>query len=45
MIPKGGYNVDLHLGRFNETLDGIEEWIRITENEKADFYGDCWIEQ
>jgi len=43
LIPQGGYNVELYLGRLNPEATAVEEWVRITENDKGDFYGDAWI--
>lgn len=39
-----GYNVELYLGRLAPWLTGVEEWVQITDNEKADFGGDAWID-
>jgi len=43
-IPNGGYNVELLLGKLNEELNKVVGWLRVTNNGKADFHGDCWIE-
>jgi hypothetical protein len=41
----GGYNVEIHLGRFNADCTAVEDWLRITENRKADFFADSWVEK
>jgi hypothetical protein len=40
----GGYNVEIHMGRFNADFTAIESWLKITDNGKADFFADSWIE-
>ena len=44
LIPCGGHNVELLVGRLNEELTRVIGWIRVTDNDKADFHGDCWVE-
>ena len=36
--------VEIYIGRFNETLDEVDGWARITHNQKGDFYPDLWVE-
>jgi hypothetical protein len=43
-IPSGGYNVELFVGKLNEDLNKVVGWLRVTDNNKPDFHGDCWIE-
>ncbi len=43
-ILGGGRQVEVYLGRFSKDLTKVESWVRITHNEKGDFYPDAWIE-
>ena len=42
-IRSGGPEVEIHLGRFDAAVTGVEAWYRLTENERADFFPDVWI--
>ena len=42
-IKFGGFNVELYLGKLDEELKTVEEFVKITDNEKADFMADTWI--
>jgi hypothetical protein len=42
-IKNGGYNVELYIGRLSPQLTEAEEWVKLTSNKKADFFGDAWI--
>ena len=44
LIGCSGPNVELFLGKLNEELTKVIGWCRITDNEKADMHGDCWID-
>lgn len=43
-ILGGGTDVEVYLGRFKRDLSGIEDWLRLTHNDKPDFYPDLWVE-
>ena len=43
-ISGGGPEVEIYLGRFNEDFTDTDRWIRITNNNRGDFYPDVWIE-
>lgn len=43
-ISGGGPEVEVYLAKFSENFDRIESWIRVTNNQRADFYPDVWIE-
>ena len=43
-IGGGGKEVEVYLGRFNSDLTAIEQWARVTHNDKADFCPDAWVE-
>ncbi len=43
-IRGGGPQVDIYLGRFNETFTEVEEWVRVTDTGRASFLPDVWIE-
>jgi hypothetical protein len=43
LITSGGKNIDLYIGRLSPSLTKVESWVRITDNDKADFHGDAWI--
>ena len=36
--------VELYLGKFNADLDRVEEWVKITNNDRGDFFGDVWVD-
>ena len=42
-IRAGGPSVEIYIGRFNEDLASIESWLRLTQNEMADFFPDLWL--
>ncbi len=42
-IRGGGPEVEVHLGRFDERFGSIERWVRVTRNNRADFFPDVWI--
>lgn len=44
LIRGGGYNVELFVGKINQELTKVVGWYRVTNNNKANFQGDCWIE-
>jgi hypothetical protein len=39
----GSHDANLYLGRFNANFTAIEAWLRITADDKGDFFGDAWI--
>ena len=43
-IGSGGEKVEIYIGRFDERVQRVEDWIKVTENGRADFYPDLWIE-
>lgn len=43
-IRGGGADVEVHLGRFSEDLQSIEQWVRVTDNPYANFFPDVWID-
>jgi hypothetical protein len=43
-IEEGGSKVEVYLGRFARNASAIEEWRRVTFNDRGDFYPDVWIE-
>jgi hypothetical protein len=42
-ISGGGPEVEVYLAKFSESFDRIEKWIRVTNNQRGDFYPDVWI--
>ncbi|MBU0679479.1 MAG: hypothetical protein KJ626_15370 [Verrucomicrobia bacterium] len=42
-IPGGGHGVEIYMGMFDRKFTKIDEWARITFNDKADFYPDLWV--
>ncbi len=42
-IRGGGAQVEVHVGRFDATYRSVEEWIRVTHNNHADFMPDVWV--
>lgn len=43
-IGGGGEKVEIHIGRFAENARSVEDWIKVTANNRADFFPDLWIE-
>ncbi len=43
-IRGGGEKVEIYIGRFDAAAQKVEEWLKATENGKADFYPELWIE-
>lgn len=43
-IRGGGSQVEVHLGKFSKDLMNVESWMRVTHNERGDFYPDAWLE-
>jgi len=35
--------IEVYIGKFNEGFSGIENWLKVTENEEADFFPDLWV--
>jgi hypothetical protein len=44
LIGGGGRRVEVYVGRFSDGFHRIEQWVKVTENEKADFFPDVWIQ-
>ena len=42
-IRGGGAQVEVHVGRFDAAYRTVEEWIRVTHNNHADFMPDVWV--
>ncbi len=42
-IGGGGKDVEIYLGRFDNSLKNVVDWFQLTKNKKADFYPDLWI--
>ncbi len=43
-IGGGGEKVEIFLGRFDERVEKVEAWLKVTENSRADFYPEVWID-
>jgi hypothetical protein len=43
-IRGGGPQVEIYLGRFAEDFTSVESWVQVTNNQRADFYPDAWID-
>lgn len=41
--PQWMPETELYLGRFDAAFTGINQWFRVTYNDKADFFGDAWF--
>jgi hypothetical protein len=39
----GGTTVEVYLGRFDPDLTGVEAWVQVSRNDRADYWGDAWI--
>jgi hypothetical protein len=43
-IRGGGEKVEIYIGRFDERAQRVEAWLKATDNRRADFYPDLWID-
>jgi hypothetical protein len=43
-IRGGGEQVEIYLGRFAADFTAVESWVKVSDNERADFYPDAWID-
>ncbi|MBI4520055.1 MAG: hypothetical protein HY701_04420, partial [Gemmatimonadetes bacterium] len=43
-VRGGGAGVELYVGRFSANLSDVDEWVRVTDNARADFYPDLWLD-
>ncbi|MFW2367805.1 MAG: LamG-like jellyroll fold domain-containing protein [Desulforhopalus sp.] len=43
-IMGGGEKVEIMIGRFDKQARKVEAWLKVTDNKRADFYPDLWIE-
>lgn len=43
-IGGGGEKVEIFLGRFDERVEKVEAWLKVTNNGRADFYPEVWID-
>lgn len=43
-IGGGGEKVEIYIGRFDERAQHVEDWLKVTDNNRADFYPELWIE-
>ena len=42
-VHSGGTGIELYIGRLAPDILSVEEWVRVTGNDKADYCGDAWI--
>ncbi len=42
-IRGGGSGVEILIGRFNDMMTTTDAWLRVTDNQRADFFPDLWI--
>jgi hypothetical protein len=43
-IRGGGRQVEIYLGRFAADFTTVEAWVKVSNNRRADFYPDAWID-
>lgn len=43
-IGGGGEKVEIYIGRFDERAQKVEAWLKVTDNGRADFFPELWIE-
>ncbi len=43
-IGGGGEKVEIYIGRFDAGAKSVEDWLKVTNNTRADFYPELWIE-
>lgn len=44
-IREGGRNIELYVGVLDAELTKVEGWVKVTDNDNADFFGDAWVER
>ncbi|MDF3127927.1 hypothetical protein P0Y35_01830 [Kiritimatiellaeota bacterium B1221] len=42
-IHGGGPEVEIYVGRFDAHWGHIENWVKVTDNDRADFYPEVWV--
>ncbi len=42
-IHGGGDDVEIYLGRFSSDLRAVETWLKLTDNNRGDFFPDLWV--
>ncbi len=42
-IRGGGAGIEIYAGRFNKNYTAVEEWVQVSDNQRADFYPDMWV--
>lgn len=42
-IYGGGGEVSVYVGRFNDAMTKVEEWVQVTDHGLADFFPDLWV--
>ncbi len=43
-LSAGGERVEVYVGRFDSMAKKVVSWLQVTQNRRADFYPDLWIE-
>ncbi len=43
-IGGGGEKVEIYIGRFDNKVKRVENWLKVTDNSRADFFPELWIE-
>jgi hypothetical protein len=43
-IRGGGPQVEIYLGRFAADFKAVEQWVKVTDNRRADFSPDVWVD-
>ena len=43
-IGGGGEKVEIYVGRLDGQAKGVEDWLQVSNNNRADFYPDLWVE-
>ncbi|NNE91450.1 MAG: hypothetical protein HKN23_07365 [Verrucomicrobiales bacterium] len=42
-IGRGVGNVNLYLGKFDERLESVEQWLQLTDDDQDDYFPDLWL--
>lgn len=42
-IHGGGDDVEVYLGRFSSDLREVDDWLKLTHNDRGDFFPDLWV--
>ena len=42
-VTRGGQHAEVYIGRLAADLTGVDAWVKLTDDERGDFYPDVWV--